>query len=87
VEESWSNFEYDGLAAFKLSEWSPLPQAWSAKDLPGSSIQVLSVHQIKQTDHHPAESDGDIAPESIMNNENWLNRNGISENRHESKDI
>jgi len=86
VEKSWSNFRYNGRAAFKLSEWSPLPPAGSAKDLPGSWIQVLNVHQIKRTDHHPAESDGDIAPESVLNNKNWLNRNGDLENAHESED-
>jgi len=35
VKASWSNFQHDGAAAFKLSEKSPVPPALSAKDLPG----------------------------------------------------
>jgi hypothetical protein len=32
---SWSLFQHDAAAAFKLSERSPLPPSLSAKDLPG----------------------------------------------------
>jgi len=35
VKASWSLFQHDGAATFKLSERSPLPPALSAKDLPG----------------------------------------------------
>jgi len=35
VKASWSLFQHDGAAAFKLSEKSPVPPALSAKDLPG----------------------------------------------------
>jgi len=35
VKASWSLLQHDGVAAFKLSERSPLPPALSAKDLPG----------------------------------------------------
>jgi len=35
VKESWSNFQHDGTAAFKMSEKTPVPPAVSAKDLPG----------------------------------------------------
>jgi len=36
VKASWSLFQHDGAAAFKLSERSPLPPPpLSAKDLPG----------------------------------------------------
>jgi len=34
VKASWSLFQHDGVAAFKLSERSPLPPPLSAKDLP-----------------------------------------------------
>jgi hypothetical protein len=34
VKVSWSLFQHDGVAAFKLLERSPLPRAVSAKDLP-----------------------------------------------------
>jgi hypothetical protein len=35
IKSSWSLFHHDGVAAFKLSERSPLPPALSAKNLPG----------------------------------------------------
>jgi hypothetical protein len=35
VKASWSLFQHDGVAAFKLSERSPLPPPLSAKDVPG----------------------------------------------------
>jgi hypothetical protein len=44
VKASWSFFQHDGAAAFKLSERSPLPPALSAKDLPGGRTQILKVH-------------------------------------------
>jgi hypothetical protein len=40
---SWSLFQHDCEAAFKLSERSPLPPALSAKDLPGGQTQILNV--------------------------------------------
>ena len=46
VKASWSNFQQDGAAAFKLSERSPVPPASSAKDLPGRRTQVLNVRRI-----------------------------------------
>jgi hypothetical protein len=33
VKVSWSLFHHDGVAAFKLSERSPLPPAFSANNL------------------------------------------------------
>jgi len=47
VKASWSNFQDDGEAAFKLSESSPLPPALSAKNLPGERTQILNVHRIR----------------------------------------
>ena len=35
VKASWSNFQDDSAAAFTFSKRSPVPPAWSAKDLPG----------------------------------------------------
>jgi hypothetical protein len=35
VKASWSLFQHDGVAAFKLSEISPLPPAVAVKDHPG----------------------------------------------------
>jgi hypothetical protein len=76
VKASWSLFQHDGAAAFKLSERSPLPPALSAKDLPGGKIQILNVRRIRRINRHPVESDNDSAPESILGTEDWLNWNG-----------
>jgi hypothetical protein len=39
VNASWSNFQYDGAAAFKPSGKSPLPPASTAKDLAAGRTQ------------------------------------------------
>jgi hypothetical protein len=70
VKASWSLFQHDGAAAFKLSEKSPLAPAFSAEDLPGGRTQILNVHRIQQIDRHPAESDEDSSPEIISDTEN-----------------
>jgi len=76
VKSSWSLFQHDGAAAFKLSERSPLQPAWSAKDLPGGRTQILNVRRIRRINGHPLEIDEDSAPESILDTEDWLNWNG-----------
>jgi len=43
IKASWSIVQHDGAAAFKLSERSPLPPAFSAKQLAGGRTQVLNV--------------------------------------------
>ena len=43
VKAFWSNFHYDGVAAFKLSERSPLPPALPAKVLRGGRTQLWNV--------------------------------------------
>jgi len=83
---SWSNFQHDGAAAITLSEWSPLPPALSAKDLPGGRTQVINVCRIWRIDRHPANTDADSPPESISKAENWHNLNGDLHNPNESKD-
>jgi len=85
VKASWSNFQYDGAAAFKLSEKSPVPPALCAKDLPGGQTQVLNVRQIKRIDRHPAESDEDSSLGSISDTENRLNWNGDLDNANDSE--
>ena len=40
VKALWSLFQHDGVAAFILSQRSPSPPAWSAKDLPGGRTQI-----------------------------------------------
>jgi len=86
VKASWSHFQHDGAAAFKLSEWSPLPPALSAKDLPGGRTQILNVRRIWRIDHHPVASDEDSAPRSISDTNDWLNWNGDLDNPNDSED-
>jgi hypothetical protein len=63
VKASWSLFQHDGAAAFKLSERSPLPPPLSAKDLPGGRTQILNVPRIRRISHQSVESDEDSTPE------------------------
>jgi len=86
VKASWSIFQHDGAAAFKLSESSPLPPALSAKQLAGGRTQILNVRRTRRIDRHPAESEDHSAPESISDTGNWLNWNGDLDNPNESED-
>jgi hypothetical protein len=86
VKASWSLFQHDGAAAFKLSERSPLPPPLSTKDLPGGRTQILHIRQIRRINRHPVESDEDSAPESISDTEDWLNWNGDLDNLNDSED-
>jgi len=86
VKPSWSLFQNDGAAAFKLSERSPLPPALSAKELAGGRTQVLNICRIRRINLHAVESDDNSAPESISDTENWLNWNGDLDNPNESED-
>jgi len=70
VKASWSFFQHNGAAAFKLSDRSPLPPALSAKEVAGGRTQVLNVRRIRTSDRHPVESDDDGAPERISYTEN-----------------
>jgi hypothetical protein len=74
------------VAAFKLSEKSPVLPSWSAKDLPGGRTEVLNVCQTKRIDRHPAESDKETSPECVSDTENLLNWNGDFENPNNSED-
>jgi hypothetical protein len=76
VKASWSLFQHDGAAAFKLSERSPLPPALSAEDLSGGRNQLLNIRRIWRINCHPAESNDDSALESISDTEDWLHWNG-----------
>jgi hypothetical protein len=86
VKASWSLFQHDGAAAFKLSESSPLPLALSAKDLPGGRTQILNVRHIWGINRHAVESDEDSTPKSISDTEDWLNWNGDMDNPNHSED-
>jgi hypothetical protein len=46
VKASWSPFQHDGAAAFKLSQRSPLPPDLSAKDLLGERTEICNIHRI-----------------------------------------
>jgi hypothetical protein len=80
VKASWSLFQHDGVAAFKLSERSPLPPALPAMYLHGGQTKILNVRHILRMNHHPVESDKDSAPESISETEDWLNKNADLDN-------
>jgi len=86
IEASWSNFQHAGAAAFKLSVWSTLPPAVSAKDLPGVQTQVLNVLQIKRIHCHQVESDEDSAPGRISDSQNLLNGNVDLDNPNDSEE-
>jgi hypothetical protein len=80
IKASWSLFQHDSAAAFKLSERSPLPQAMSAKDVPQRRTQILNVRHIRRVNRHPVESEKDSVPESISATKDWLNWNGDLDN-------
>jgi len=86
VKASWSLFQHDGAAAFKLSERSPLPPALSAKELAGGRTHGLNVRRIWRIDRHPVESDDHNSPKSISDTENWLNWIGDLNNPNQSED-
>jgi hypothetical protein len=79
-------FQHPGPAEFKLSEGSPLPPAFSAKDLCVGQTHILNVHPIRRINRHPVELDADSAPESISDTNDWLNWNGNFDNPNASKD-
>jgi len=76
VKASWSLFQDDGAAAFKLTERSPSPPPLSAKDLPGGQTQILHVRWIQRINRHPVERDENSAPDSILDTDDCLNWNG-----------
>jgi len=85
VQASWSPFQHDGVAAFKMSEWTPLPPALSAKDHPWGRTAILYVFWIQRINRHPGESDEDRVPECISAIENWLNWNCDLDNPNDSE--
>jgi len=86
VQASWSLFQHDGVAAFKLSGISHLAPPMSAKKLPGGRTQIFDVRQIERIHCHPVESDDDSAPEIILDTEDWLNWNWVLDNPNDSED-
>ena len=86
VQGYWSLFHHDGMAAFKLSERSSLPPAWSAKDLSGGRTQILIVHRIRRNNCHAVKSDTGYTSESISDTEDWSNWNGNLDDPNDSED-
>jgi hypothetical protein len=86
VIASWFLFQYNGAAAFKLSERSPMPLPLAAEDLPKGRTQILNVRRIWSINQHPVKSDEDSAPESILDNEDLLNWNGDIDNSNNRED-
>jgi len=86
IKASWSLFQHDGAAAFKLSERSPLPPALSAEDLPGGRTQILNVCRMRRINRHPMEREADSALENISDTDDWLNWNGELDNPNDSED-
>ena len=69
VKASWSRFQHDGVAAFKLSEKSLLPPPLTAEDLPAGRTQILNIRQIRRINRHPVERDEDCAPQTVSDSE------------------
>jgi len=86
VKASRSLFQSDDAAAFILSERSPFSPGLSAKEHPGWWTQILNVRRMQRINRHPVKSDKVNAPESILDNENWLNWNGDLDNPNDSED-
>jgi hypothetical protein len=86
VKPSWSFFQHDDAAAFKLTERSPLPPALSVKNLAGGRTQILNARRIRRINRSPVESDEDNAPESISDTHDWLNWNGDLDTPHDSEE-
>jgi hypothetical protein len=86
IQASWSLFQHNDAAAFKLSERSPLPKAVPKRDVPGEPTQILKVRRRLRLNCHPIESDQDSVLESVLGTKNWLNWNGDLDNPNDSKD-
>ena len=83
---SWSLFQHDGAAAFKLSEWSPLPPPLCVKNLAEGRTQWLIGRRIRSINRHPVEIDEDSAPECISDTEDWPHWNVDLDNPNYRKD-
>jgi len=86
IQASWSLFQHDGEAAFRLSERSPLPPGLSAKDLPGGQTQIINVRQIRLIECHPVKSDEDCASRINLDTNCSHNWHGDLDNPNDSED-
>jgi len=62
-----------------------LTPAVTTKDLPAGRTQILNVRRIRRINRHPVERDEDSSPESILDTDDWLNRNGDLDNPIDSE--
>jgi len=76
VNEFWSLFHNDSVAAIKLLERSPQPLAMSPKEHPGGRTQILNVRRIRRIDCDSVKGDVNCEPENISDTKDWLNWNG-----------
>jgi predicted nuclease of predicted toxin-antitoxin system len=76
VKSWWSAFQFDGAAAFQLTENSLLPLTLLQIDLSGGKTKVINFHRIQSINQHPPESDDDSAAECNSDTEDWHNRTG-----------
>ena len=58
----------------------------TTKDLPAGRTQILNVRRIRRINRHPVERDEDSSPESILDTDDWLNRNGDLDNPNDSEE-
>ena len=86
IKASWSNCQHDAVAAFTLSDRSPLPPAFSANDLSGGWTPVLDIGSVRRIDCHLAKCDDNSAPYSISDINDWLHWNGHPDIPNESED-
>jgi len=63
-----------------------LPPALSAKNGPGGGTQILTVRRIRRINRHPVGSDQDVAQQSILDTDDWLNWNDDLHNPNDSED-
>jgi hypothetical protein len=86
VNASWSLFQHDGAASFKLSERSPWPPALSAKDHSGGRTRISIVCRILRINCHPINIDQDSAPENVFDTDYWFNWNGAFDDPNDSEE-
>jgi len=65
VNACWLHYHSERVAEFQLSERSPVPPTWSAKDRAGGQTEVFSICTIKPIKIYPGKSHEDISPECM----------------------
>jgi hypothetical protein len=77
VNEGWSSFKHDGVAAFKASERTcGLPASLPQTELPDGRTQILNVRRIRRINRSALESDQESTSDMDTDSEDWLNWDG-----------